>query len=58
MFPSGPVHRHRTAHLRWSFGQPLQAEFPPGCTYVMEFLIARTIQPAAVDEQLFCGVVD
>jgi hypothetical protein len=55
MFPSGPVHRHRTAHLHWvSVG--LFRRSSPLAARVMEFPIARTIQSAAVNEQLFCGL--
>ena len=56
MFPSGPVHRHRTAHLRWVSVGLFRRSFPLGCACVMEFPIARTIQALAVNEQLFCGL--
>ena|ERR1700675_14127 len=57
MFPSGQ-YTDISPRICVGFRQPFQAEFPLGCTCVMEFLIARTIQLAAVDEQLFCGVGD
>src|ERR1700692_4551515 len=53
-FRPGTPASHRAFAL--GFGQPFQSEFPLGCACVMEFSIARTIQSAAVDEQLFCGL--